>query len=226
MNYFYTDETGGVVGPVSREILQKLTDAGMTAPNCQACYEGSEDWQPLTAFVRPTEKAQEKQAFRAPPQHRSFVRPTEKVQEKPLPAKSSPVQAVVAVPSDRRSDVSEPGFTRAQGYAVIALLCIGLCFPFLSFLKPDPPDPQWEYKKLVFLTDKRHDRTGFGALSYSSIQLDESRLESMGSKGWELATSYLEMETAFPNFGKEDYVTGLQPNIRPQSLVLIFKRPK
>jgi hypothetical protein len=204
MNYFYTDETGGVVGPVSREILQKLTDAGMTAPNCQACHEGSEHWRPLTAFVRPTEK----------------------VQEKPLPAKSSPVQAVVAVPPDRRSDVSEPGFTRAQGYAVIALLCIGLCFPFLSFLKPDPPDPQWRYKKLVFLTEERHDRTGFGALSYSSIELDESLLESMGSKGWELATSYLEMETAFPNFGKGDYVTGLQPNIRPQRLVLIFKRRK
>ena len=201
MNYFYTDETGGVVGPVSREILQKLTDAGMTAPNCQACYEGSEDWQPLTAFVRPTEKAQ----------------------EKPLPAKSSPVQAVVAVPPDRRLDVSDPGFTRSQGYAVIALLCIGLGFPFLSFLKPAP---RWKYKKLVFLTDGRHDRTGFGALSYSSIKLDESLLESMGSQGWELVTSYLEIETAFPNFGKEDYVTGLQPNIRPQSLVLIFKHPK
>jgi len=41
---------------VSREALQKLADAGMTAPNCQACYEGSEDWKPLSAFIRPTAK--------------------------------------------------------------------------------------------------------------------------------------------------------------------------
>lgn len=45
------------------------------------------------------------------------------------------------------------------------------------------------------------------------------------SIGWEMVGSHLEMETAFPNFGKDDFVNGLQPNIRPQSLTLLFKRP-
>ena len=35
---------------------------------------------------------------------------------------------------------------------------------------------------------------------------------------------YLEMETAFPNSGSAKYVTGPQPNVRPQRLVLILQR--
>ena len=35
---------------------------------------------------------------------------------------------------------------------------------------------------------------------------------------------YVENETAWPNFGKDEFVTGLQPNVRAQSLVMIFKR--
>jgi hypothetical protein len=118
---------------------------------------------------------------------------------------------------------SASGVNRLQGHFIIGLLCIGLGLPFWNALKPVP---RWEYKKVVVLTSGIRDRTGVGALSNSSISLDESMLESMGADGWELAGSYLELETAFPNFGRGDLVTGLQPNIRPQSLVLIFKRPK
>jgi hypothetical protein len=32
------------------------------------------------------------------------------------------------------------------------------------------------------------------------------------------------METAHPNFGNSEYVTGLQPNIRPQRVVLVLRR--
>jgi hypothetical protein len=35
--------------------------------------------------------------------------------------------------------------------------------------------------------------------------------------------SYLEIETAYPNFGDSKYVTGLQPNVRPQRLVLVLR---
>ena len=31
-------------------------------------------------------------------------------------------------------------------------------------------------------------------------------------------------ETPHPNFGNSDYVTGLQPNMRPGSVTLLFKR--
>jgi hypothetical protein len=118
---------------------------------------------------------------------------------------------------------SASGVTRLQGHFIIGLLCIGLGLPFWNALKPVP---HWEYKKVVVLTSGLSDRTGVGALSNSSISLDDNMFESLGADGWELAGSYLEMETAFPNFGRSDLVTGLQPNIRPQRLVLIFKRPK
>ncbi len=56
MNLYYTDENGKVVGPVPRQQLQKLVDSGQTAVDCQACFEGSEHWNPLSFFVRPTPK--------------------------------------------------------------------------------------------------------------------------------------------------------------------------
>lgn len=140
-----------------------------------------------------------------------------------LPSKP---KTTLPAPEVKKTALSSPGhngITRTQGALIVALLCIGLGLPFFGILKPVP---RWEYKKMTFLTEGDHDRTGLGAMSYSSIKLDDSRLDTMGAEGWELVTSYLEMETAFPNFGKGEYVTGLQPNIRPQSLVLIFKRAK
>ncbi|MEN9271477.1 MAG: hypothetical protein Q6L49_12025, partial [Thermostichales cyanobacterium HHBFW_bins_127] len=63
------------------------------------------------------------------------------------------------------------------------------------------------------------------AFKFATINVDPKQLAEMGAAGWELAGTFLEMETAFPNFGNAEYVTGLQPNVRPQRLVLIFKRP-
>jgi len=56
------------------------------------------------------------------------------------------------------------------------------------------------------------------------VNVDVNQLTSLGSQGWELVSSYLEMETSYVNFGKNEYVTGIQPNIRPQSVICIFKR--
>jgi hypothetical protein len=53
-----------------------------------------------------------------------------------------------------------------------------------------------------------------------------SSLDRLGSEGWELVGVFLEHETAHPNFGSEGLVTGLQPNVRPQKLVCIFKRQR
>lgn len=49
-------------------------------------------------------------------------------------------------------------------------------------------------------------------------------LNKLGIKGWELVGVYLEMETAFPNFALGDTVQGLKSNVRPQDVVLLFKR--
>ena len=55
-SYYYTDKNGEVVGPVSGQQLQELVDSGLTPEDSQACYEGSTDWKPLSAFIRPTPK--------------------------------------------------------------------------------------------------------------------------------------------------------------------------
>jgi hypothetical protein len=110
--------------------------------------------------------------------------------------------------------------TKSQGKILIALVCIGIAVSAWSAYKPQP---KYEYKVMRLMAES-NDRTGSGALRYSSIQVPDKDLASIGAEGWELVGTFLEMETAFPNFGKEEYVTGLQPNVRPQSAILLFKR--
>ena len=82
----------------------------------------------------------------------------------------------------------------------------------------------WEYETLKCNTEG-NSRTGKEALRPASIHLEKGIIQEMGKDGWELISSYLELETAYPNFGNDDYVTGLRDNVRPQNLVLIFRRP-
>lgn len=79
---------------------------------------------------------------------------------------------------------------------------------------------EWEYKTVAL--------EGQSITKYSSneFQLPDSTLNAMGKDGWELATSYTAIETTHPNFGNEEYVTGLQPNVRTSSIVFVFKRCK
>jgi len=94
---------------------------------------------------------------------------------------------------------------------------------------------KWEYKTVYFdaekiqAVDKSYSK---GAdffkrtISSSTVLPSDSSLNKFGIDGWEIATSYLETETVFPNLlASGDGVKGLQPNVRPQRLVVIFKRP-
>ncbi|TAL60234.1 MAG: hypothetical protein EPN88_16235 [Bacteroidetes bacterium] len=83
---------------------------------------------------------------------------------------------------------------------------------------------KWEYKVYSISPEQTFERTGLQALKATQITISESELNKLGGEGWELSTSFLELETAHPNFGNSEYITGLQPNIRPQRLVMIFKR--
>jgi|GEM_PF-1128823 len=58
------------------------------------------------------------------------------------------------------------------------------------------------------------------------VKMDDERLNSYGKNGWELVTCYLEMETDLVNLGSYDTHTGIKSNVRPQAVVVIFKRPK
>lgn len=82
--------------------------------------------------------------------------------------------------------------------------------------------PRYEFQTLEFYGSSPN-REGAGAFKYSSIDVDQAQLDELGAKGWEVVGSYLEMETAWANFGDDEYVTGLQPNVRPQRLVVILQ---
>jgi len=94
----------------------------------------------------------------------------------------------------------------------------------ISFIGCSSKEKFWEYKVVSYVGYESRD--GSGAFKYQVITPDEEELSRLGAEGWEVATSYLEMETAFPNFGKEEYHTGIKTNNRPQRLVIIFKREK
>ena len=93
---------------------------------------------------------------------------------------------------------------------------------------------KWEYKT-VYIDSERFDGKDKGYIkgdqnfknsvsSTTTIPVDSS-LNRFGLDGWEIATSYLEVETVFPNLlASGEGVVGLQSNTRPQRLVIIFKR--
>lgn len=79
---------------------------------------------------------------------------------------------------------------------------------------------KWEYKRVEV--------SGIAVSELSSdVILDPTdELNKLGEEGWELVTSYTEVETVHPNFGNDKYVTGLQPNTRTSSVCFILKRVK
>ena len=105
-----------------------------------------------------------------------------------------------------------------------AIVLLGLALLLLLQFACTSRRTRWEYK-VVPITAASSSLTGSAALKGTTLTPSEEHLQALGKEGWELATSYLEMETVWPNFGNDKYVTGLQPNVRPQRLVLVFKRP-
>ncbi len=104
-----------------------------------------------------------------------------------------------------------------------SVCCVLLLLILILHYPKQPKQPMFDYKVVSFLTNG-NDRTGSGAVRYSTINISESDLMILGVQGWELVSTSLEMETAYPNFGDRSYVTGIQPNVRPQKLICIFKR--
>jgi hypothetical protein len=123
--------------------------------------------------------------------------------------------------SESHPQTPSNSMSKTQGYILIGLFCVGIALAAWGTFKPYP---KYEYKVLSLLAES-NERTGSGALKYASVNVDQAQLQTLTGEGWELVDSFLEMETAFPNFGNSEYVTGLQPNVRPQRAVLLFKRP-
>lgn len=203
-NYYYVDDIGEVQGPVTPQELESLDRSGRITSDTQVCEEGAESWQSYY------------QVAGGPPRKIKLPKLVQSVpQAEPKAINEAPYENVFQ------------GVTRSQGTILIVLLLIGIGAPFWVFLQPTPT---WEYQTVEILAETSGTAALIGEnyekIAYKTVPGFSAELDSMGSEGWELVSSFLEHETSHPNFGKEDYVTGLQPNMRPQKLVLIFKRPK
>lgn len=58
------------------------------------------------------------------------------------------------------------------------------------------------------------------------FDIDDESLNLFGKDGWELVSIYEKTETVHPNFGNDQYVSGLQPNVRTSEINFVFKRKK
>lgn len=109
-------------------------------------------------------------------------------------------------------------------YKTVILIVLVVISLTLIYSNLNRSGDSWEYMVLKYVPYNLPDRTGEGAFLATTIDISESELDRYGQQGWELVAAYTEIETAFPNFGNPSYVTGLQPNVRPQAVTLIFKR--
>jgi hypothetical protein len=93
----------------------------------------------------------------------------------------------------------------------------------------------WEYKSIYFDADKiasrdkaylSSDETFLNTVASKSVIPADSSLNKLGAEGWEIASTYLEQETVYTNLlARGKSIEGLKENMRPQRLVVIFKRP-
>lgn len=209
--FYYTNAAKEVIGPCTTLQLMALHKSGSLTDSSLVCPEGSEEWIELWTIFPAARMSKLKKDS-----SKGTGSPTAGINENGGSGTTPP-----ATGDEARKPGIPQAATRNQATVIILLILLGLAFPYFGALRPVP---KWEYKKVTF-SSQGHERIGAGALKYSSIEIDENLLNLMGKEGWEMVGSHLEMETAFPNLGKEDYIAGIHPNIRPQSLVVLFKRP-
>ena len=120
--------------------------------------------------------------------------------------------------------------TWATAFTVVILLpvvlSVGLPFLCLYCFILVVKKGQGRSGQVVRIGAEGHKRQGKESAKGASIQLSEDKLAEFGDEGWELVASFLEMETAFPNFGRKNFLAGIRVNVRPQTVVLIFRRVK
>jgi len=58
------------------------------------------------------------------------------------------------------------------------------------------------------------------------LNIDSSALQKLGRQGWELVGTVTDVETSFPNFGNEEYHTGIKSNTHTRTAFLLFKKSR
>ena len=94
---------------------------------------------------------------------------------------------------------------------------------FLGFgLSACTSNSKWEYKVVkVKGTEKEPSK-----FDPNKFEVSDESLNLFGKDSWELVDVYPTTETVHPNFGNNDYVTGMQPNVRTAEICFVFKRKK
>ena len=81
---------------------------------------------------------------------------------------------------------------------------------------------KWEYK----IVTVKGTEQGTGKFLSNKFDVSDESLNLFGKDGWELVDTYTKTETVHPNFGNEQYVSGLQPNVRTEEINFVFKRKR
>lgn len=101
-----------------------------------------------------------------------------------------------------------------SGILLVNIISLGIsCLPLVS---------EYEYKAVRIYGDDVNSKME----DFFPKKIDEFTLERTlnSDPEWELVDIITETETIYPNFGNDDYVTGIQPNIRTRSVILLLRR--
>lgn len=80
----------------------------------------------------------------------------------------------------------------------------------------------WEYQVLRFGNELP--LSSASSFYPNNFEDPSAELNRLGAEGWELVSTYTTVETKFPNFGNEEYVTGIRENTRTSQVSFVLKR--
>jgi hypothetical protein len=197
--YYYIALNGETEGPVKYADLQSYLKSGQIKPTTLICKVGDAAWAPFLPDAR----------------------------HEGLPPNESPVREI-----SQTERLSLPGGVVVALWIIVLGVLLNTAVSVFLYLSAQPTFSAvlslsassaqlktWEYRVVEYPASAANDR------STRSINLNEQALQSAGRDGWEIVGQWLEHETVYPNFGKDEYVTGIQPNFRPSKLVVLMKRP-
>lgn len=122
--------------------------------------------------------------------------------------------------------------------AVLGVIALATSAVAVKAFLPTPtvqsPGQQWEYMELQVNAD--YDLPALAGLDASwtgssaarankHYTFNTAQLTTLGKEGWEVVGVAAAAETVHYNFGNNQYVAGLQPNVRAGSATVLLKRP-
>ena len=82
---------------------------------------------------------------------------------------------------------------------------------------------KWEYK---IVKVKGAEQGALGKFQSNNFDVSDTALNLFGKDGRELVSVFEKTETVHPNFGNNQYVSGIQPNVRTAEIDFVLKRKK